>query len=143
MPKKRKPGKAALSKYPPSGFWLSPQGAVLPVQIHAELLTQIPEVFGLEKAPHGKEEIEQAMADVVNRGWIRARVFEKGTLNFQAWKADRETIHAITEFLYGNHAGITDIIIETVEPRGYVPFTLQEFFDRAYPVRWGLGSEES
>ena len=141
MKKKKKPSKPLLS-YPPQGFWISPGGAVVPVQIHAEMLILMPEVFGLERAPHGRDEINAAIADVLERGWVRARVLSAGHISFQVWKADAETVALIYGVLVEHHAGISHVAVETVDPRGWWEFTLREFEEKRFPTHWGLGGEE-
>lgn len=132
MPK-RKPS------FPPQGFWLSERGAVVPVQIHAEALVLMPGAFGLERAPHGRDEINAAMEEVIRSGWIRGRILSPGNMSFQAWRADRDSVGAMYDFLIESPGGVSTVTVETVEPRGWWQFTLQEFFDKSYPQGWRLG----
>jgi len=144
MAKKRRknPERPKVAR-PPQGFWLSPKGAVVPVQVHAEALMFMPEAFGLDRAPHGRDEVNEAMREVIIRGWIRARMLSPGRLSFQAWSADRETIRAISEFLFENHLGVDSVAIETLDPQGFWDFSLEEFLERAWPQKWGLGAAEA
>jgi len=133
---KKRPEKPA---FPPQGFWLSKKGAVIPVQIHAEALILMPDLFDLDKAPHGKDEINAAMESVIRSGWIRGRMLSPGNLSFQVWKADRDSVGAIYDFLLDNPAGIAHITVETVDPPSWWQFTFQEFLDKSYPQGWRLG----
>lgn len=133
---KKQPEKPA---FPPQGFWLSEKGAVIPVQIHAEALMFMPEAFGLEKAPYGREEINAAMAKVIQSGWIRGRMLAQGNMSFQVWKADRDSVGAVYDFLLNNPGGISHVTVETVEPYGIWHFTFQEFLDKSYLQGWRLG----
>lgn len=132
----KKPTKPTFA---PQGFWLSEKGAVIPVQIHAEALILMPELFGLAKAPHGKDEINSAMEEVIRGGWIRGRMLSPGNMSFQSWKADRDSIGAIYDFLLENPGGISTVTVETVDPPGWWQFTFQEFLDKSYPQGWRLG----
>lgn len=131
--KQRKP------TFAPQGFWLSEKGAVVPVQIHAEALILMPEVFGLDKSPHGKDEINASMEKVIRSGWIRGRMLTPGNLSFQVWKADRDSVGAIYDFLLENPGGVSMVTVETVEPYGLWQFTFQEFLDKSYPQGWHMG----
>jgi hypothetical protein len=125
--------------FPPQGFWLSEKGAVIPVQIHAEALILMPDLFGLDKAPHGKDEINAAMESVIRSGWIRGRMLSLGNMSFQVWEANRESVGAIYDFLLDNPGGISTVTVETIEPRGWWQFSFQEFLDKSYPQGWHLG----
>jgi hypothetical protein len=125
--------------FPPQGFWLSERGAVVPVQIHAEALILLPDIFGLDKAPHGKDEINAAMEAVIKKGWIRGRMLTPWNLSFQVWEADRDSVGAIYDFVLENPGGISYVTIETIQPPGWWQFTFQEFLDKSYPQGWRLG----
>jgi hypothetical protein len=125
--------------FAPQGFWLSRKGAVVPVQIHAEAIILMPEVFGLDKAPHGKDEINAAMETVIRGGWIRGRMLSAGNMSFQVWEANRDSVGTIYDFLIENPGGVSMVTIETVEPRGWWQFTFQEFLDKSYPQGWRMG----
>lgn len=109
------------------------------MQIHAEALILIPEDFGLDKAPHGKDEINAAMEEVIHAGWMRGRMLSPGNMSFQVWEANRDSVGAIYDFLLENPGGISMVTVETVEPRGWWQFTFQEFLDKTYPQGWHLG----
>lgn len=126
-------------QFAPSGFWLSERGAVIPVQIHAETLILMPEVFGLDKSPHGKDEINKAMESVIRTGWIRGRMLSPGNMSFQMWKADKDSVGAVYDFLLEHPGGISTVTVETVDPPGWWQFTFQEFLDKSYPQGWRLG----
>jgi hypothetical protein len=133
--------KKTKPNFPPAGFWLSPKGAIVPVQIHAETLIMLPGMFGLESPPYGKDEINDAMASVLRSGWIRGRMLSPGNMSFQVWEADRDSIGSIYDFLIENPGGISIVTVETVEPYGLWQFTFQEFLDKSYPQGWKLGHQ--
>lgn len=138
MAKKRGPKKPT---FPPQGFWLSQKGEVVPVRIHAEALIMMPGLFGLDQAPHGKDEINAAMGKVIRDGWIRGRMLSPGDMSFQIWEADRDSVGSIYDFLLLNYGGISLVTVETVEPRGWWQFSLEEFLEKAYPQGWRLGHQ--
>lgn len=128
-------------KFAPSGFWLSQRGAVIPVQIHAEALILMPEVFGLSKSPHGKDEINKAMEEVIRSGWVRGRMLSPGNMSFQLWEAREDSVAAVHDFLTQRSGNISVVTVETVDPPGWWHFTFQEFFNKSYPEGWGLGHQ--
>jgi len=111
----------------------------VPIQIHAEALILMPEIFGLDQAPHGKDEINEAMGKVIRDGWIRGRMLSAGNMSFQMWEASRESVGTVYDFLLENGGGVAVVTIETVEPHGWWQFTFEEFLDKAYPQGWHLG----
>jgi len=98
----------------------------------------MPEVFGLEESPHGKDEINAAMKKVIKSGWIRGRMLALGNMSFQVWSADRDSVGAIYDFLLEYPGGISTVTVETVDPHGWWQFTFQEFLDKSYPQGWRL-----
>jgi hypothetical protein len=145
MTRKKKPRakRERILRAAPTAFWLSQGGAVVPVQIHAEALMWMPDLFGLAKGPYGRDEVNDAMGTVIEAGWVRGRMLERSIASFQAWRPDGDTIAAIRDFLVDHSAGIESVWIETIEPRGYWQFTLGEFLGQSYPSGWGLGDPEA
>lgn len=101
----------------------------------------MPGLFGLDQAPHGKDEINAAMGKVIRDGWIRGRMLSPGDMSFQIWEADRDSVGSIYDFLLLNYGGISLVTVETVEPRGWWQFSLEEFLEKAYPQGWRLGHQ--
>jgi hypothetical protein len=140
---KKKPQKR-VSRRPardilPSAFWLSPQGAVVPVNVHAEALVLMPDLFGLEKPPHGRDEVNEAMGAVIRNGWMRGRVVGKNILSIQLWLPQPEQVSAIHDLVTRHKSTLSEIAIETVDPHGWWQFTTAEFLERAWPSGWRLG----
>lgn len=137
--KRRRPSR---SPYPgvehlPTAFWLSSTGVIVPVEIHAETLMFMPEFFGLEAPPRGRDEIERAMRSTIARGWIRARVFPGGRADFQIHAADAGAIGEISDLLYFYPTGISSVVIRTVEPwHVWPPLALEDFLDGRHPSAW-------
>lgn len=110
----------------PDAFWLSVGGAVVPVEIHAETLRLMPEVFGLAKAPHGKDEIEGAMVEVLRAGWGRARR-TGNLLSIQVWKDGGAVLASLREVLSEHPLGIHAVVVETVDPPARTAYTKDAF----------------
>lgn len=126
----------------PEAFWLSPEGMVVPVNLHPEVLMLIPEMFGLERAPKGKAEIEEAMASVIRQGWARARTFPGGIGDFQIHRADSRSIGEIVDLLCFHHDDVKTIRIRTVEPwKAWDEILLAEFLDGKCPSAWLGGAK--
>lgn len=121
----------------PTAFWLSSKGMIIPVEIHAETLMFMPEIFGLDYTPRGRAEIERAMRETIERGWIRARIFPGGMADFQIHAADARSIGEISDLLYFYPTGIEAVVIRTVEPwHVWAPVVLQDFLDGRHPSAW-------
>lgn len=116
-------------KFSPKGFWLSPKGAVVPVQIHAEALMLIPRAFGLDRAPHGRDEVNAAMAKVIKAGWMRGRMVSPGNFSFQVERASGGTVGAIYDYLV-DRVGAAHVTIQTIKP----PETRQIMFYAAHKL---------
>lgn len=121
----------------PTAFWLSSKGVIIPVEIHAETLMFMPEIFGLNRAPSGRTQIEAAMRATIARGWIRARIFPGGTADFQIHSADARTIGEISDLLYFYPTGIESVVLRTVEPwHVWPPLVLEDFLEGRHPSAW-------
>lgn len=121
----------------PTAFWLSPQGMVVPVNLHPELLMLVPKMFGLKRAPEGKSEIEAAMAFVIGRGWARARVFPQGVADFQIHRADWKSLGEIVDLLLFHRDFVRVVRIRTVEPwKAWREIPLGEFLEGKFPSAW-------
>lgn len=139
MKRRRAKGGGPEVKFPPAGFWLSPRGAVVPVNVHAEALMQMPKAFGLARAPHGKQEINAAMARVIERGWVRGRMLSQGRLWVQMERADARTVGVLCDFLLWHPGGVASVTVKTEQPDHEWPeIGLRDFFDKAFPSAWGL-----
>lgn len=120
----------------PTAFWLSPRGAMVPVQVHAEALVHIPEAFGLSEAPHGKAAIEKAMGRVIAAGWIRARQPKRGHLWIHVQEMDVRNIWRVAELLMV-HKVIESVEVWTVRPERQWPVvSREEFLEDKYPAMW-------
>jgi len=131
-------------KRAPEGFWLSPDrtssggGWFIPVKIHAEALMTAPEWFGLLKAPKGKAQIEAAMADVVERGWIRGRRRVYGDIVFQIHEPTVHAISAIRDFLIELPEGVETVtlMIESPARKELDPVDFTDFIEGRTPAWW-------
>lgn len=124
-------------KFPPQGFWLSPRGAVVPVNVHAEALILVPKMFGLARAPRGKKEVNAAMAAVIARGWVRGRMRANGNLWLQMEEADARTIRSVYDFLLWHPGGVASVTVKTERPDHEWPdIGLKDFFDERFPSAW-------
>lgn len=134
MPKKRKAAKR--SEPLPAGFWLSPGGAVVPINVHAEALIQMPGMFRLDRAPHGKDEINRTMEAVMRAGWIRGRMLGPGVLGFQLVAPTPKMISVMYDFVVMQVKGVQKVAVETVDPMGYWYFEVGDFLAKAFPSAW-------
>lgn len=123
---------------PPQAFWLSAKGSAIPVQLHTTALLNMPEVFGLEHAPTGPDEMSSAIYTVIKSGWILGQTLGTGNIGFQIWAIGEKAVNTIRGFLENNHSGVAHVLVETVTPTGWWQFTLKEFLEKDYPDRWML-----
>jgi hypothetical protein len=131
-------------KRAPEGFWLSPDrtssggGWFIPVKIHAQALMEAPEWFGLERAPHGKVEIEAAMAAVIERGWIRGRRRDGGDVVFQIHEPSAFSISAIRDFLIELPEDVKTVtlMIESPARKELDPVSFTDFVEGRTPAWW-------
>lgn len=144
MAKPKRPKASAKKTKPaapsalPAGFWLSRQGCVVPVNIHAEALILMPDLFGLDRAPHGKDEVNNAMAKVIQNGWMRGRMAVGGLLQLQIWDTHPDSMRAIYDLVALNRS-VKNVGIDTLAPQAWWQFTTNEFLMQAFPSSWRLG----
>jgi hypothetical protein len=92
------------------GWWIHPNGKVVPIHEHLSAVQSDPRAFGLtarEAAPLEEEsELDQRariLGAVLRKGWIRVRA-SHGHAVFELWKGSRRSYDTICDFI-GEYLG--------------------------------------
>lgn len=127
-------------EWPPDIFWISPEGAVIPVIGHLTAIQAQPDTFDLAAAPRTRAEIDAAFRELLGRGWVRGR-WSDGRFFFQMDRPRGVPLGNAFALALKFPAHTREVAVEFVDPRFErmsEEMSGQNFLEKKFPLAWGL-----
>jgi len=117
-----------------TGYWIEPEGEVIPVDDHFVYLLEHPEKFGIEQSEvegisfTDKEKREELLLRAIQNNWIRVRR-TGGMSSIECWKLTDWTLARIQTFCKKINAWESDMItINEIAKKNSYPIRVKDLF---------------